>query len=58
MGCGGLNMLGPQRVALLGGMALLEGLWPCWRKCFTVGVDFETFLLATWKIVCSLAYFG
>ena len=34
-------MLGPRGVALLGGVALLEEVWPCWRKCVTVEVGFE-----------------
>ena len=34
-------MLGPQEEALLGGVALLEWVWPCWRKGVTVGVGFE-----------------
>jgi hypothetical protein len=42
-----------QGVALLGGVALLEWLCPCWRKCVTVGQDFETFLLAMWQPVFS-----
>ena len=28
-------------------------VWPCWRKCVTVGVGFETLLLAAWKSVFS-----
>ena len=27
---------GPWEVALLGGVALLEKVWPCWRKCVSV----------------------
>ena len=30
-------------VALLGGVALMEWIWACWRKCVTVGVGFEVF---------------
>ena len=26
---------------LLGSVSLLEWVWPCWRKCVTVGVGFE-----------------
>jgi len=26
-----------QEVALLGGVALLEKVWPCWRRCGLVG---------------------
>jgi hypothetical protein len=26
-------------------------LWPCWSRCITVGVGFETLILATWKLV-------
>ena len=44
--CDGLNMLGPQGVVVLGGVALLEEVWLCWKKCVTVGVGFETLLLA------------
>ena len=40
-----------QGGALLGGVASLEWVWPCWRKYVTVGVGFETFLLASWKSV-------
>jgi hypothetical protein len=32
--CGGLNMLDPWEVTLLGGVAKL----PCWRECPTVEV--------------------
>jgi hypothetical protein len=51
--CGGLNMLGPYRLALLGGVtfALLEWVWPCWRKCVTVGVGFEILFLTMWEPV-------
>jgi hypothetical protein len=38
--CAGLNMLGAWEVALLRGVALMEWVWPCWRKCVTVGVGF------------------
>lgn len=38
-----------QRVAILRGMALLELVWPCWRKCVPVGLGFETFLQDSWK---------
>jgi hypothetical protein len=31
-------MLGPWEMALLGGMALLEEVWPCQRKCVTAEV--------------------
>jgi len=41
----------PQGVALFGGVALLEWMWPCWSKCVTVGVGFKTLLLAAWKSV-------
>jgi hypothetical protein len=30
-------MLGTWEVLILGGVALLEEMWPCWRKCVTVG---------------------
>ena len=52
--CAGLNMLGAWEVALLRGVALMEWVWPCWRKCVTVGVGFEMFLLTTWKSVFCL----
>ena len=39
--CGGLNMLDPWDMALLGGVALLKEVWPCWRKYVIVGVGFE-----------------
>ena len=48
--CGGLNMIDPWEVLLLGGVALLEEEWPfggsvalleevwhCWRRCGLVG---------------------
>jgi hypothetical protein len=31
--CGSLNMLGSWEVAALGGVALLEWVWPCWSRC-------------------------
>jgi hypothetical protein len=35
-GCyGGLNVLGSWETALLGGVALLEWVWACWRKYVT-----------------------
>jgi hypothetical protein len=40
-----------QGVALLGGVALLEWMWPCWSRCVTVGVSFKTLILAAWKLV-------
>jgi hypothetical protein len=42
--CGGLNMFGPWEVSVLGGVASLEWMWPCWRKFITVGVGFEALL--------------
>lgn len=36
---------------LLGGVALLEYIWSCWRKCVTLGL--ETLHLATWEPVFS-----
>jgi hypothetical protein len=30
-----------QGVSLLEGVALLEEVWPCWRKCVSVLEDFE-----------------
>ena len=44
---GGLHMCGSgngtiRRCGLVGvGVALLEWVWPCWRKCVTVGAGFE-----------------
>jgi len=26
-------------------------VWPCWSRCVTVGVSFETLILAPWKLV-------
>ena len=43
--CGDVNMFGPWEVALLGSVALLEEVRPCWRKCVTVGVGFENPML-------------
>jgi hypothetical protein len=37
--CSGLNMLDPGSVALLGGVALLQEVWPYWSKCVIVGMD-------------------
>jgi hypothetical protein len=34
-------MLGSWEVTLLGGVVLLEWVWPCWRKCVTVEVGFD-----------------
>ena len=36
----GLNAW-PQGVALLGGVVVLEEVWPCQRKCVTGEADFE-----------------
>jgi hypothetical protein len=38
-------MLGP-RSGTIRRCGLLEEVWPCWRKCVTVGVGFKTLLLA------------
>jgi hypothetical protein len=38
-----------QGVALLGGEALVECVWPCWKRCVTVGMGIETHLLDTWE---------
>ena len=32
-------------MALLGGVALLEWVWPCWRKFITLRVGFEAPML-------------
>jgi hypothetical protein len=45
-------MLGPGS-GTIGRCGLVEWVWPCWGKCATVGVVFETFLLASWKLVFS-----
>ena len=42
-----------QGVALLGSMALLVWVWPCWSRCVTVGMGFKTLVLAAWKQVFS-----
>ena len=34
-----------QGMTLLGGVALLEWVWPNWWKCATVGMDLESFFL-------------
>jgi hypothetical protein len=44
-------MLSAQGVALLGGVALLEWVWPCLSRCVTVGVGFKTLILAAWEPV-------
>jgi hypothetical protein len=47
---GGLNILDTRsgtirKRGLVGvGVALMEEVWPCWRKCVTLEVDFETLL--------------
>ena len=41
-GCNSLNLIGPissWEGALLGGVALLEWVWPCWKKYVTVDTD-------------------
>ena len=38
-------------VTLLEGVALLESVWPCCSRCVTVGVDFKTLILSSWKLV-------
>jgi hypothetical protein len=38
-----------QGVALFGGVALLEWVWPYWSRCVTVDVAFETLILAAWE---------
>ena len=35
-----------QGAALLGGVAMLEEVCPCWKKHVTLGVGFESLLLA------------
>lgn len=57
--CGGLNMLSPQGVVLLGRMALLEKV-PLWFLALDVSsyakappITEETFLLAPWEIAIS-----
>ena len=47
-----LNALGPGS-ATIGGVALLEWVWPCWRKHVIVGMGFETLLLAACEPVFS-----
>jgi hypothetical protein len=37
----------PREWQLLRGVALLEWVWPCWRKCVTVGLSNETLPLTT-----------
>jgi hypothetical protein len=46
-------MLGPESSTSRRFLALLEWMWPCWRKCVTVGVGLEALLLDTWEILCS-----
>ena len=41
-------------VVLLGGVALLEEVWPYWKKCVTVWVGNATLLLTMWEPVFSL----
>ena len=35
-------------------LALLQEVWPCWRKCVTVAMDFESLILTAWKLEASL----
>ena len=42
-----------QGVALFGGVALLELMWPCWSGSVTLGVSFNTIVLTSWKAVFS-----
>jgi hypothetical protein len=48
---GGLNMLGPGNGII---RRLLKWVWPCWRKCVTVGMGL---IQAAWKCLL-LAAFG
>ena len=50
--CDGLKCLA-QGKALLGGMALWQWVWPCWRKCAIVAMGFKTLILDTRKTVFS-----
>ena len=40
---------------LLGGVAYLEYVWPCWRKCGPLGANFEVFY--AWDIPSVSIYF-
>ena len=64
--CGGLNryatippiascawMLTTKPMALLGGVALLEKVWLCWRKCVTAGQTLRPYMLKLGPIVQS-----
>jgi hypothetical protein len=44
------QMLDQWEVALLGDMALLEEVWPCWRKCVIGGLDFEVSKLTLYPV--------
>jgi len=51
--CVGPGSCTGRRCGLIGGgVALLEEVWPCCRRCVIVG--FETFFLSTWETVFSL----
>ena len=45
--CSGLYMLGPGN-GTIRRCGLVGVVWPHWRKCVTLGVGFETLLLAAW----------
>ena len=48
-------LVGPQGMALLEGVALLEYVWPYWRKCITVEAGFEvSYAQATPSVAQSL----
>lgn len=54
-------MLGPWEVALLEGVALLEEVWPCQRKCVTGWAGFEVSMLRlhpVWNFSFLLAACG
>ena len=40
-------------VALFGCVSLLVYVWPCWSRCVTVVMVFNTLALAAWKQVFS-----
>jgi len=35
------------------GSGTIKKVWPCWRKCVTVGMGLKIFILAAWKPVLS-----
>ena len=51
-------LVGPQGMAVLEDVALLEYVWPYWRKCITVEAGFEvSYAQATPSVAPSHLYY-